>query len=423
MKKSCVSLAVLLLAAPPWLAPLSAATATAAPAAAASLAPRTNINPALLYWQAASLIPSLTESDHDHVFTNDWRGRPLDARVEALLSRYDSAFNLMRQARQQQVPCDWGYDLSKGPELELPGLAKAKSLAQASRLRVRWHLEQGRPDAAREDFLASFVMGRQLSRDGLLISALVQLAIENIMASSIAENWFRFPSKTLDEVMVGIRTGPARGTMLECVPTEWTAMRDWFALKIRNLQATSESEAEAMRKAIQILRGIEIERSELVDQVVKGAGGTTDGLLRLLVGLDAFYGEVAAILPLPYDEFLPRMKAFDEKVASHTNAFAQVYFTVFSKCQVKQFASEVRLAMVQAAIEYRRSGNSGLESVPDPITGRPFEFRRFFFEGVDRGFELKSHVLLREWPEVLIFLEKEGPLFYLDGPRAGQAAK
>jgi hypothetical protein len=60
----------------------------------------------------------------------------------------------------------------------------------------------------------------------------------------------------------------------------------------------------------------------------------------------------------------------------------------------------------------------------DPFGKGPFAFRRFVFEGVDRGFELKSAYTGRPaWPSVLIFVEKEGTPFYVDGPHIGEALK
>jgi hypothetical protein len=41
--------------------------------ASADLGTRTDINPALLYWQAAAVLPD--RSVQDHLFTNEWRGR------------------------------------------------------------------------------------------------------------------------------------------------------------------------------------------------------------------------------------------------------------------------------------------------------------------------------------------------------------
>jgi hypothetical protein len=81
----------------------------------------------------------------------------------------------------------------------------------------------------------------------------------------------------------------------------------------------------------------------------------------------------------------------------------------------------MNLAMVHAAVEYKLHGEAGLQSVTDPWGQGPFEFKRFVFQGVDRGFELKSACRKNGWPEVLIFVEKDGPPFYVNGRNAGQA--
>src|SRR5689334_4579115 len=109
---------------------------------------RTDINPALLYFQGFSLRPELSQQDHDYLFTNEWRGRVLDERFDSLMTSYKICFKLFHRARFAEVPCDWGLDLTDGPEALLPGLAKAKNTAQAARLRAKWHLQNGRPDAA-----------------------------------------------------------------------------------------------------------------------------------------------------------------------------------------------------------------------------------------------------------------------------------
>lgn len=56
----------------------------------------------------------------------------------------------------------------------------------------------------------------------------------------------------------------------------------------------------------------------------------------------------------------------------------------------------------------------------DPCGQGPFEFQRFSFQGVDRGFSLKSGLEGLGFPCKLIFVEKEGPLFFSDGPKTGQ---
>jgi hypothetical protein len=57
----------------------------------------------------------------------------------------------------------------------------------------------------------------------------------------------------------------------------------------------------------------------------------------------------------------------------------------------------------------------------DPCGTGPFAFQRFVFEGVDRGFELKSAYAGRSYPTALIFVQKDGPPFYVQGPNIGKA--
>jgi hypothetical protein len=95
-------------------------------------------------------------------------------------------------------------------------------------------------------------------------------------------------------------------------------------------------------------------------------------------------------------------------------------FPAWGKCQTKEFAILTELAMVRAAVEYKLHGEQGLQSVVDPYGRAPFGIERFVFEGVDRGFKLSGAFSGRGFPEVLIFVEKEGAPFMVNGARAGE---
>src|SRR5438105_4455137 len=154
---------------------------------------RTDINPALLYYRASQMAPDLSSADRAFLFDTQWQGKRLPERFGELVTRYDNEFKLVRQAAQATVPCDWGIDMSPGPATLLPHLARIKAIAQAARLRAMWDLQQGRPAEARDDLLAAFALGRNSARDGVLISALVQIAIENLVCSTVAENFHQLP--------------------------------------------------------------------------------------------------------------------------------------------------------------------------------------------------------------------------------------
>ena len=77
--------------------------------------------------------------------------------------------------------------------------------------------------------------------------------------------------------------------------------------------------------------------------------------------------------------------------------------------------------MVQAAVKYKLHGEAGLQTVTNPCGQGPFAIQRFVFDGVDRGFELSASYAGLGYPEVLIFVETDGPPFLLFGKNAGKA--
>ena len=95
----------------------------------------------------------MSAADNDYLFTNYWRSTKLPERFNQLAGRYDNEFLLLRRAAQSTVPCDWGIDLSAGPNTLLPHLARSKAVAQAARFRVPWHLLNGRQSQAGEELL------------------------------------------------------------------------------------------------------------------------------------------------------------------------------------------------------------------------------------------------------------------------------
>jgi len=235
---------------------------------------RTDINPALLYYQGFSLRPELSQADHDYLFTNEWRGKVLDDRFLALIPTYKNSFKLFRRAAKAQVPCDWGMDLTDGPDAMLPGLAKAKLAAQTARLRTMWHLQSGKPEEARDDLLAAFVMARQISTDRVLISCLVQFAMENIVASIIAENFYQLPPEILEQLADGIEAAPREGLVADTIHTEDTSFSRYFTRKIDEFRAENQTRALARIRDL-LAKSLASEEAPAVGGVDSGAASDT----------------------------------------------------------------------------------------------------------------------------------------------------
>jgi hypothetical protein len=157
------------------------------------------------------------------------------------------------------------------------------------------------------------------------------------------------------------------------------------------------------------------------ERLARAAGGTSAGVVKLVRDLEPFQEQLALALALPHGEFEGRLEQLKAEVQSSPNPLLSMIFPSWEYVRSRELRSVMNLAMVRAAVEYKLHGLAGLQSVTDPWGQGPFEFERFVFQGVDRGFELKSACRVNGWQEVMIFVEKEGPAFYVNGRIAGQA--
>ncbi len=305
-----------------------------------------------------------------------------------------------------------------------------------------WDLQQNLQDEARKDLLATYALARNIARDGILISALVQFACESINCLTIAENFGRFSAETLQQLLRDINNLPARQTIADCIPAEKACVLDWLLRRIVELrQANPGDEAKIMEGLRELITGFtlgrcsqpgcqmketELEQNDLWRQFTRASGGTVDGVLDLLQHQGRVFDRVATLLALPYHEFLGQVGQFvHEHIENSTNLLAGACLPACITARGREFKVEAWTAMVRAAVEYKLHGETGLRSVKDPYGEGPFAFERIAFEGVDRGFLLRSAYdgipPGTRRPEALIFVEKEGPAFHVDGHKAGQA--
>jgi hypothetical protein len=391
---------------------------------------RSDINPALLYYQAINLAPDLSSAERDYLFADtEWGGQRLPNKSGELLTRYDNQFKLVRQAAHTTAQCDWGIDTSPGPATLLPHLRSIRGIAQAGRLRAMWALQQGRQADACEDLLAVLALGRNAAHDGILVSAMVQIATESMVCATIAGNFHQFTPESLKQLADGFASAPARQTVAACIPVEKATFLDWLENKIVQLQkANPGNDAKVMVGISNLVSSFEgpeegtssKPKVRLADEVAGAAGGTSEGVLKLVHEEGPLCDRLAQVLALPPREYEVQMRPLLAEIQNTSNPLVKMTFPLFDKCRQKEFAGQAALAMVQAAIEYKLRGEEGFKSVVDPCGDGPIGFQRFIFEGVDRGFQLKSACAGRGFAESLIFVEKEGTAFIVDGQKAGQ---
>jgi len=404
------------------------------------------INPALLYYQAFLVAPDLSEADSDYLWTNEWHGQQLPEQFGILMAGYDNEFKLVRDAALSTAPCDWGLDARFGPDALLPYLGRTKPVVLTANFRALWDLQQGRQDDARQEVVAGLVLGRNVARDGTLISVLVQQAMELITCHHLAELFGRFSKDELQQLLDGIESAPARRTAAECAATQGALIRNWALSEIQRLQQANPG------NDAQVLAGIHAAFAKFLDaqpnqtrmsgstqeltansavhgetapadwwgRLSQAAGGTSDGVARLVQGLESFDQKLASVLSLPAGEFADQMVRFKADLQQNPNPLPSLLLPPWEHVRGRELRAMANLDMVRAAIEFELHGQAAFQSVMDPWSQGPFAFERFAYQGVDRGFKLTSAYPGNPWPESVIFVEKPGAPFHVDGRNLGE---
>jgi hypothetical protein len=381
---------------------------------------RTDINPALLYYRAFELAPqSMAESNLDYLYSKEGSSEKIPERFGPILALYDNAFEMVRQAAQQTVPCDWGVDLSAGPATLLPHLALAKRVAIAARWRVMWDLQNGREAAARDDLLGAMALARNLadSTNDTLIALLVEFAMAKIIDTSVAENFGRFSPETLKSLSDGFDALPPRTTVANEVMGETDLHGKWLTSRIQELREQHPGDDAAVMEGLRKLFSAFTEWNW--EDFANAAGGTSEGVLKMAASDVPLHEQLKAILTLPSGAYEKQAEQFEAEAHKSGNFFFTQSFPPWLRSRVKELSTQAIQAMLRAAVEYKLHGQTGFQSVMDPLGNGPFAFQRFVLQGEDRGFELQSAYTGQAYPCALIFVEKPGVSFATSGTNMG----
>ena len=128
--------------------------------------------------------------------------------------------------------CDWQLDYEAGPMLLLPHLQKARELSRTALLRARLRFAAGETDAAVEDVVAVLKMARDSGRSPLLISLLVDIAIEKTATEVLAANLPRLQPEQLDQLAVSLKQLPPTATFADCVHLEGRLFGGWLERRV-----------------------------------------------------------------------------------------------------------------------------------------------------------------------------------------------
>lgn len=227
-----------------WVCGVLSLCLIGAPLSAQESSPR-DWNAAVNYWQAFGLMPEWNEEEKklNESLPADF-SESLPAGVKELTERSGAALAALELATRVEK-CDWQLDISQGLMLMLPHVQKARELARQSDLRARYRFSQGDSAGGVDDIRASLRLSRAIGKDQILISMLVQVAIER-GAMNVAAAYLPQLSETERKQLLDVCQQSRAGTALvDSLRMEKKVFGGWFKAEFEKATAGKGAEESA----------------------------------------------------------------------------------------------------------------------------------------------------------------------------------
>lgn len=331
--------------------PIVAQDVSAAVAAPASAPATMSSNAADLYRRAAEICQSIQSNEAQSQQLQKYEDGHFDSAAAAFFVQYQEILTQMRSAATVSN-CDWGLTAMSA---RLPGLGGMRSISNFSLAHARWAGSQKQTDQAVADLVANLALARNVSKDGLLVSNLVEVAIESQAIDQLAFLLMQMSPDQLRQLSGRLDALPPFTTGKQMMDAEFAFAQD----SIRSQNAGVIAVA-------------------MVD------------------GLKDFYGKLGAVIDQQTPaEFTSTVNAEIAKIP--LNTFAKIQGPSFARGREAMAALQAKRAMVRLAIDIRLNGESAVASSKDPFGNGPFVYAK----SAD-GFQISSALTRNGSPVVLI---------------------
>jgi len=355
-------------------------------------------NSAVVYWQAFAAIPNLKDEQKKVLeMATASTTAPFNDDVKPILAQYRVALHELHRARSI-TPCDWNLDLDAGPELLLPHLQKARELSRVALLQARMRFAAGESDAAVNDVLDVFKLGRDCGCQPILIAFLVNVAIEKTAIDVLAAHLPRLKPEQLDQLETSLKQLPSASTVASCIQWEERLFGDWLERVVDGnaKMVTNPNEGSKLLEMISQAAGIEVAlKPKATDDVEAKRKAELLGALTIadiresLKRLRMDYRELASIAALTFPEQTSRLKTLEDELNAarklKTREDAQRYFSTLllpavSMVLLREEQFFVRQGLLDQAIRVQRHGADALQ----PVRAQKVEHKK-----TATGFELR----------------------------------
>ena len=343
-------------------------------------------NAALAYWRAFASLPKLDDKQNQAMLSFLEKGGSITDDLAEIVQSGDAAVRELYHGAAH-VNCDWGIALEDGPAALLPHLGEARKLGRLACLRVRVRFEQGKDKEAVEDLAAVMTLARHAGSDGLLISLLVQIAIESSAVEQAASYLPKMDPPARVLLAERIARLPQSKTMADGMRMEKEALLEWV---IRRL-----GQPDGRQQVMALFPDPADPNATLLRKLTDAELRTGAEQLRVV------YDQIIAWMALPPDDIESRSGALADQPG--LNAAAKQLGGLLLPATIPARRSEAvyqtRLRMLSAGLAVVANGPDALmqDQYSDPLGQGPFEYIR-----TDGGFQLKSKLADRQQKPVTL---------------------
>lgn len=281
-----------------------------------------------------------------------WHARlDLDDALKQKLAELSNPAALMRQA--SQLPRGGWQNVRDFQHLERIK-AMSRDLSAFMTLQARMDLKLGKPKEAVDDLLSCLSFSNHIGQDGVLITKLVEVAVNRIVSMRVANHIHELPEPALRSMLTKMSQLPPSSSPKEVFQAE----RD-YALQLM-----------AEQKGIYPPQSVE--------------------------AIKVFYKDLLEFIDTSGPAFEESMKALAEKNAKQP--FVKGLIPSIGLARIKMDVVPVDHALLMAGMNVVLNGKDALDTIKDPLGGEPF-----IYEKTERGFKLTSHLKINEMPISLEF--------------------
>ena len=327
-------------------------------------------NAAVNYWQAFGLLPVWTEEEKKlrESLPAEFSAELPEA-VKELTERSGVALAALELANRIEK-CDWQLDYSQGPSLALPHIQEARELHRQANLRARYRFSQADHSGGVADILASLRLSRAIGKDQVLISLLVQAAIERGAIDLAAAYLPYLPDLERRQLAEGWERLRASATLGESLGLEKKVFGGWLQAEFERAAAGKRPEEPAgdFLKSLFAMAGTEpdAETRQTIDKV---GGASVAEIRKAIEGYLAKCDEMIRIAKLDFAQRRAELEKFERELKEARaeqqetgQGLSLLLLPAVAKVADSEEAWVVRRKLFEAALKGIKDGEAGIVS-------------------------------------------------------------